>query len=86
MESLEALNSPSIGESKSSIRKIAEATQIAQITIDMIDNRVAWREKAKNSENDRQPRAHRHHERPRDRVMRRLKQLTPGAQRLVDLS
>ena len=34
MESLEALNSPSIGESKSSIKKMAEATQVAQITID----------------------------------------------------
>ena len=34
MESLEALKSPSIGESKSSIKKMAEATQVAQITID----------------------------------------------------
>lgn len=34
MELLEALNSPSIGELKSSIKKMAEATQVAQITID----------------------------------------------------
>ncbi len=34
MESLGACKSPSIGESKSSIRKIAEATQTAQVTID----------------------------------------------------
>ena len=34
-ESLGALRSPPIGESKSSIRKMAEATQTAQTTIDM---------------------------------------------------
>jgi hypothetical protein len=34
MESLGACKSPSIGESKSSIRKMAEVTQIAQTTID----------------------------------------------------
>jgi hypothetical protein len=34
MESLGACKSPSIGESKSSIREMAEATQIAQTTID----------------------------------------------------
>jgi len=35
MESLGACKSPSIGESKSSIRKMAEATQIAQTTTDI---------------------------------------------------
>ena len=34
IESLGALRSPSIGESKSSIRKIAEETQIAHVTMD----------------------------------------------------
>ena len=33
-ESLGARNTPSSGESKSSMRKMAEATQIAQIVID----------------------------------------------------
>ena len=34
MELLGAVKSPPIGELKSSIRKMAEATQIAQVTID----------------------------------------------------
>ena len=78
--------SPSIGESKSSMRKMADATQIAQITIDKIDDRVAGREQAEHYKDHRQPRAHRAHQRPRDRVMRRFEQLAAGAQRLVHLS
>src|SRR5579872_591154 len=51
-----------------------------------IDDRIARREQAEDPEHHCEPRAHRQHQRPGDRVMRRLDELAAGAQRLVDLA
>jgi hypothetical protein len=81
MESLG--KSPSIGESKSSIRKTAEATQDRADHNPKKNDRIARREQPEDSENDRQPGAHCEHERPCDRAVRCLEQPTPATQRLV---
>ena len=86
MELLETLKSPSmrrieIVDEEDGGRDTDRAGHDGQI-----DDRVARREQAEDPEHDREPRAHRQHQRPGDRVMRRLEQLAPGAQRLVDLA